>query len=82
MRNSAKLLLRALIVSGAVVATMGAPMAHADGPDHRGGDTGISNINNGNAYVYQGLGVITLDNLLGTGALLPPLGSLPGRLTP
>ncbi|MFD3808588.1 hypothetical protein ACFWSF_26520 [Streptomyces sp. NPDC058611] len=84
MRNSAKLLLRALIFSGAVVATMSSTVAYADAQGDGGGYTNISNINNNNTYVYQGLGAISLGDLLGTGtgsSLLAQVGSLTGRPT-
>lgn len=77
MRNSVKPVLRALAVAGAIVAVMGSPMAHADDGGY------ISNINNHNTYEYEGLGAISLDNVLGTStesSLLSPIRFLIGSL--
>ncbi|MFF4579966.1 hypothetical protein ACFY15_16450 [Streptomyces sp. NPDC001373] len=63
---------------------MSAPIAYADSRGDEGGYTSISNINNHNTYNYQGVGTITLDNILGTGTqslLLTPVRSLANRLT-
>ncbi|MCY0955232.1 hypothetical protein [Streptomyces sp. H27-S2] len=84
MRNSAMRLVRAVIVSGAIVAATSSPLAYAGDWGEGGGSTEITNINNGNTYSYQGLGTITLDNLLGTStqsSLLTPLRPAIGLLT-
>ncbi|MFF9480556.1 hypothetical protein [Streptomyces sp. NPDC014733] len=81
MRKPKMNALRALIVGGVMLAVMGCPLAYADG---RGDDGSvISDINNGNSYNYQGVGNLTLENVLGSGAdslLLAPIRTLAGRL--
>ncbi|MFR9798168.1 hypothetical protein ACL02U_20035 [Streptomyces sp. MS06] len=83
MKKATTNALRALIVGGVMLAATGSSLAYAHGRGDDGGPTSISHINNGNTYSYQGVGTITLDNLLGGGTdslLLTPIRAASGRL--
>lgn len=63
--------LRAAVVSGVILTALGSPLAaHAADLDTPT-DTQITNINNGNVYNFQGIGAITLTDLLSLLGLQP-----------